>query len=66
MIVNYSINPNQKLTQSQREEIRKELEHAKTLEPQFDDDCPRLSEAMLKSLGAAVRNRNRAMNMRKA
>ena len=52
MIVKYSIAPDQKLTEEEREEIR----NAKKLEPQFDEDCPEMSEVMLKSLRAAVKN----------
>ena len=32
----------------------------------FDEDCPELSESMLKSLKSAVRNRNRAEEIKKA
>ncbi len=62
MTVNYSITLGQKPTDEEKEEIR----NAKKLEPQFDEDCPELSESMLKSLKAAVRNRNRAMAVKKA
>ena len=62
MIVKYSITPGQKLTEEEREEIR----NAKKLEPQFDEDCPEMSEVMLKSLRAAVKNRNRVMGLKKA
>ncbi len=62
MTVKYSITPGQKLTEEEREEVR----NAKKLEPQFDEDCPEMSETMLKSLKAAVRNRNRAMGLKKA
>ncbi len=62
MIVKYSITPGQKLTEEEREEIRS----AKKLEPQFDEDCPEMSEVMLKSLRAAVKNRNRVMDLKKA
>ena len=50
MTVNYSITPGQKLTENEKEEIRK----AKELPIQFDEDCPEMSEKMLKSLRAAV------------
>ena len=61
-IVQYSLTPGQKLTEEEREEIR----NAKKLKPQFDEDCPEMSETMLKSLKAAVRNRDRAMGRKKA
>ena len=61
MTVKYSITPGQKLTEEEKEEIR----NAKKMEPQFDEDCPELSETMLKSWKAAVRNRNRAMSVKK-
>ena len=62
MTVNYSITPGQKLTEEEKKEIR----NAGNLEPQFDEDCPEMSDAMLKSLKAAVRNRNRAAELKKA
>ena len=62
MIVKYNITPGQKLTEEEREEVRK----ARKLEPQFDEDCPEMSETMLKSLKAAVRNRNRVIERKKA
>lgn len=61
MIVKYSTTPGQALTEQEREEIR----NAKLLEPQFDDDCPELTPEMLKSLKAAVRNKNHAANLKK-
>ncbi len=57
MTVNYSIAAGQKLTEEEKEEIR----NAKKMEPQFDENCPELSESMLKSLKAAVRNRAMAV-----
>ena len=51
MIVKYNITPGQKLTEEEREEVR----NARKLEPQFDEDCPEMSEMMLKSLEKAVR-----------
>lgn len=62
MIVNYSVTPGQIVTEKEKEEIR----NAKSLLPQFDEDCPELSPSMLKSLKSAVRNRNRASGVRKA
>lgn len=62
MTVNYNLSPGQKLTEEEREEIKK----AKNMPPQFDVDCPEMSEKMLKSLKAAVRNRNRAIAVKKA
>ena len=62
MIVKYSITPGQKLTEEEKEEIR----NAQKMAPQFDEDCPEMSAAMLKSLKAAVRNRNRAAEIREA
>ena len=62
MIVNYSITPGQKLTEEEKKEIRA----AKNLQPVFDEDCPELSESMLKLLKSAVRNRNRAEEIKKA
>ena len=55
MIVTYELDPSQELTEEEKEEIRKACER----EPVPDEDCPELSESMLKSLKAAVRNRNR-------
>ena len=51
MIVKYNITPGQKLTEEEREEVR----NARKLEPQFNEDCPEMSETMLKSLKKAVR-----------
>lgn len=62
MTVNYSTTPGQGLTEKEKEEVR----NAKKLAPVFDDDCPELSAVMLKSLKAAVRNRNRADEIKKA
>ena len=62
MIVNYSTTPGQPLTEAEKEELKK----AKELKPQFDEDCPELSDAMLKSLKAAVRNRNRVIKTKNA
>ena len=62
MTVNYSITPGQELTEKEREEIR----NAQKMTPQFDEDCPELSISMLKSLKAAVRNRNRVCEINKA
>ena len=62
MTVNYSITPGQGLTEEEIEEVR----NARKLAPVFDEDCPEMSPTMLKSLKAAVRNRNRAEGMKKA
>lgn len=62
MTVNYSITPSQGLTEEEIEEVR----NARKLAPVFDEDCPEMSPTMLKSLKAAVRNRNRAEGMKKA
>ena len=51
MIVKYNITPGQKLTEEERKEVR----NAKKLKPQVDEDCPEISETMLKSLKKAVR-----------
>ena len=42
------------------------VRNARKLAPVFDEDCPEMSPTMLKSLKAAVRNRNRAEGMKKA
>lgn len=62
MTVNYSTTPGQRLTEEEKEEVR----NAKKFAPVFDEDCPEMSAAMLKSLKAAVRNRNRAEEIKKA
>ena len=62
MIVTYELDPSQELTEEEKEEIRKACER----EPVPDEDCPELSESMLKSLKAAVRNRNRAARIKEA
>lgn len=62
MTVNYSMTPGQGLTDEEREEVQ----NAKKIAPVFDEDCPELSPTMLKSLKVAVRNRNRAEEVKKA
>ena len=62
MIVQYESIPNQPLT----EEQIKEIHEAEKKIPVYDEDCPELSPAMIKSLKAAVRNRNRALSLKRA
>lgn len=62
MIVQYDLVPGQPLTVEQL----KQLDAAEKLAPVFDEDCPELSPTMMKSLEAAVRNRNRANALKKA
>ena len=66
MTVHYNVTPGQKLTEEEKLRIKEEIEYAKTLPPQFDDDCPEMSESMLKALHAAVRNRNRVARLQEA
>ena len=62
MIVHYETIPGQPLTKEQIKEIR----DAEKMTPVYDEDCPELSLAMMKSLKAAVRNRNRIKNQKMA
>ena len=62
MTIRYEVLPGQELTEEQKQQIAEAAK--KTIE--FDDDCPELSPAMMKSLEAAVRNRNRAGMLKKA
>ena len=62
MIIQYESVPGQPLSDEQI----KEIENASLLPPVYDEDCPELTPAMLKSLKTAVRNRNRANSMKKA
>ena len=62
MIIQYEAVPGQPLTAEQKAEIIA----ASNMAPIYDDDCPELSPAMLKSLKAAVRNRNRANALKQA
>lgn len=62
MTVHYSTVPGQHLTEEEKDEVR----NAKKMPLIFDDDCPELSPVLLKSLKAAVRNRNGAALIKKA
>lgn len=62
MTIQFETTPGEPLTMEQI----KEIENAAKMTPVFDEDCPELSPTMLKSLKAAVRNRNRANNLKKA
>ena len=66
MIVNYNLTPGQNLTEDEKRKIQEEIAYARTLPQEFDDDCPQLSKNMMKSLKVAVRNRNRAIERKKA
>ena len=62
MTVQYETVPGQPMTAEQIDEVKK----AALSEVVCDEDCPELSESMMKSLKAAVRNRNRQNQLRKA
>ena len=55
MIITYTLEPGQKLTEKQL----KEIEEAKKHPIVFDEDCPELSPAMMEELRRAVIERNR-------
>jgi len=58
MTVTYSTKPGEKATQEQLEEVRLACE--KEIEP--DEDCPELSDAMIKAFKSATIQRNRRRN----
>ena len=62
MTVTYTINEGQKLTEEQRIRIRE----AANKPIEYDEDCPELSENMMKALKAAVAQRNRLLDRKQA
>ena len=57
MIITYTLEKGQKLTEAQL----KELEEASKHPIVFDEDCPELSEEMLEAFRCAARERNRRL-----
>ena len=58
MVKTFTINPGQKPTPEQLQEV----ENAKKYPIEFDEDCEELSPAMVKAFKASVVHRNRKEN----
>ena len=62
MTVTYTLEPGSKLTEQQIAEV----EAAAKMPILYDDDCPELSEDMMKAFRVAVAQRNRLLNQKHA